>query len=242
MSYEFTRAELILGKEALSNLANSKVAVFGVGGVGGYVVEGLARCGIGEFVLVDNDIVDITNINRQIIATHKTIGRPKVEVAKERILEINPKAKVITHQVFYLPGNANEVIEDNYNYIVDAIDTVSAKIDLVVESKKRNIPIISCMGMGNKIDPTKIEISDLFKTSICPLAKTLRKELRKREISSLKVVYSKEEPIKPENLCDGDCNDESCITKRQIPGSVSFVPSVGGLIIAGEVIKDLIRI
>lgn len=248
MLHSFSRAELLLGQEAINKLKNSKVAIFGIGGVGGYVVEGLARCGVGKFVLVDDDTVCLTNINRQIIATTKTVGKPKVFVAKERILDINPKAQVEIYQTFYLPDKANELIKSDYNYIIDAIDTVTAKIDLVIQANKNNIPIISCMGVGNKLDPTRIEVSDIYKTSICPLAKVMRKELRKREINSLKVVYSKEEPIIPielNNSCRTNCictnKDRTCLSKRQIPGSVSFVPSVAGLIIAGEVIKDIIK-
>jgi len=240
--YEFSRTELILGKESIEKLKNSKVAVFGVGGVGSYVVEALVRCGVGKLVLVDNDCVCITNINRQIHATKKTIGKPKVEVMKDRILEINPKAEVITYQKFYLPDTADGLLADDYNYIVDAIDTVTGKIDLVVRAKAMGIPIISSMGTGNKLDPTRFELEDIYSTSVCPLAKVMRKELKKRNIPSLKVVYSKEEPIKPvvsyiPSLSDGGGDGH---IKRQVPGSVSFVPSVAGLIIAGEVVKDLL--
>lgn len=248
MLHSFSRTELLIGTEALNKLVQCKVAIFGIGGVGGFVMEGLARSGIGKFVLVDDDTVCLTNINRQIIATHKTIGKPKVEVARDRILEINPKAEVGIYQTFYLPENAKELIKDDFNYIIDAVDTISAKIDLVIQAKDKNIPIISSMGMGNKLDPTKIEVTDLSKTSMDPISKVMRKELRKRDIIHLKVVYSKEEPIKPlelDNICGDDCycqnKNKASIKKRQIPGSISFVPSVAGLIIAGEVVKDLIK-
>ncbi|MEL7568740.1 MAG: tRNA threonylcarbamoyladenosine dehydratase [Dehalobacterium sp.] len=246
---EFSRTTLLIGRVALEKLRNSKVAVFGIGGVGTFVVEGLVRAGIGKLVLIDDDSICLTNFNRQLHATRKTIGRPKVEVMKERILEINPKAEVVTHQKFYLPEYADELIKDDYDYIVDAVDTVTAKIDLAINAKKRNIPVISCMGAGNKLDPTKFEVADIFNTSVCPLAKVMRKELRKRGIESLKVVYSKEEPIKPRESEDSSCNENCicpegstrhCLTKRQVPGSISFVPSVAGLITAGEVVKDLI--
>lgn len=227
MDNQFSRTELIIGKEAVDKIKKSKIAVFGIGGVGSFVIEGLARAGIGNFILIDNDEVSESNINRQIIATTKTIGKPKIEVAKERILEINPKAKVETRKEFFMPDTEN-FFDDSISYIVDAIDTVTAKIELVVRAEKLNIPIISCMGTGNKLDPTKFEISDIYKTSVCPLAKVMRKELKTKGIRKLKVVYSKEEPTKQENK-EG----------KQVPGSISFVPSVAGLIIAGEVIKDI---
>lgn len=242
--HEFSRAELVLGKESIEKLKKSKVAVFGVGGVGSYAVEALVRCGVGKLVLIDNDCVCITNINRQIHATMKTVGKPKVEVMRDRVLDINPKVEVIIHQKFYLPDTAEELFADDYNYLIDAIDTVTGKIDLVVRAKAMNIPIISSMGAGNKIDPTRFEVADIYATSICPLAKVMRKELRKRNIDSLKVVYSTEEPIKPNrvHMPELTCNDgANSNTKRQLPGSVSFVPSVAGLIIAGEVVKDLIN-
>jgi len=226
---QFLRTESLIGKENVNKLKNATVAIFGLGGVGSYVLEGLARAGIGNFILVDKDEVDITNINRQIIATHKTIGKPKVEVAKERVLSINPKANVKIYQEFFKPETEG-IIDNSIDYIVDAIDTVTAKIELVVRANKLNIPIISCMGTGNKLDPTKFEVSDIYKTSVCPLAKVMRKELKARKINKLKVVYSKEEP-KNINLSN---------TNKAIPASISFVPSVAGLIIAGEVIKDLI--
>ena len=231
MFEQFSRTELLIGKEAIQKLNKSKVAVFGIGGVGSFVVEGLARAGIGNFILVDNDLVSISNLNRQIIATQKTIGKPKVYIAKERILEINPDANVEIFQEFFMP-ESKEILDNSVNYIIDAVDTVTAKIDLVVRAKKLNIPIISCMGTGNKLDPTKFEVADLFNTSVCPLAKVMRKELKERGIHKLKVVYSKEEPI---NISKEDGK------RKQVPGSISFVPSVAGLIIAGEVIKDIIE-
>jgi len=250
MLHEFSRTELLIGKEGLNRLKNAKVAVFGIGGVGTFAVEGLARSGVGKFVLIDDDCVCLTNINRQLHATRKTVGKPKVEVMKERILDINPKAEVKTIQSFYLPENANEMIEDDYDYIIDAVDTVTAKIDLVMQANKRNIPIISCMGAGNKLDPTKFEVTDIYKTSVCPLAKVMRRELKLRGVKKLKVVYSKETPIKPMEEEDSSCSNNcicppgttrKCTARHQIPGSISFVPSVAGLIISGEVIKDLIR-
>ena len=233
MLNQFSRTELLIGKEGIEKLQNAKVAIFGIGGVGSFVVEGLVRAGIGNFILVDKDTVDLTNLNRQMIATKKTIGKPKVEVAKERILEINPKAEVEIHQEFFMP-TSYDILDDTVDYIVDAVDTVTAKIELVMRANKKNIPIISSMGTGNKLDPTKFEVTDIYKTSICPLAKVMRKELRVRGIKELKVVYSKEEPIKPD--------ETKCIDKKQVPGSISFVPSVAGLIMAGEVIKDIIKI
>lgn len=232
MLNQFLRTELLVGKESIEKLNKAKVAIFGIGGVGSFVVEGLVRAGVEKFILVDNDKICLTNLNRQIIATHKTVGKYKVDVAKARILEINPNAKVETYQEFFMP-ESKEIIDETVDYIVDAIDTVTAKIELVLRANKLNIPIMSSMGTGNKLDPTKFEVADIYKTSVCPLAKVMRKELRARGIKKLKVVYSKEEPIK--------FNEKMDNTKRQIPGSVSFVPSVAGLIIAGEVIKDLIR-
>lgn len=219
------RTEMLIGKENLDKLANSTVAVFGCGGVGSYVAEGLVRAGIGNIVLIDNDVVDITNINRQLIADTTTINMPKVEVEKERLLKINPNLNIQIYKEFYNSTNSN-LLNNNYTYIVDAIDTVSSKISLIEEAFNRNIKIISSMGTGNKLDPTKFEVTDIYKTSVCPLAKVMRKELKKRNIPHLKVVYSKEEPI---------------ATNTRTPASISFVPSVAGLIIAGEVIKDIIN-
>lgn len=238
MQNQFSRTELLIGKDGIEKLHKAKVAVFGIGGVGSFVVEGLVRAGIEDFILVDKDIVDISNINRQIIATHKTVGRPKVEVSKERILEINPNANVEIYQEFFMP-DSKEILDESVDYVVDCVDTVTAKIELVVRANKLNIPIISSMGTGNKLDPTKFEVTDVFKTSVCPLAKVMRKELKARGIKKLKVVYSKEEPKKTEYY-EHVCTDGVC-TKKAVPASISFVPSVAGLIISGEVIKDIIE-
>ncbi len=245
MLHEFSRTELLIGKTALERLKHSKVAIFGIGGVGTFVVEGLARSGVGHFVLIDDDKVCLTNINRQLIATHKTVGQPKVEVMRDRILDINPQAEVEIHKVFYLPeiAEAEGLIRSDMDYVVDAIDTISAKIDLVVRAKALGIPVISCMGAGNKLDPTRFEVADIFKTSVCPLSKVMRRELKKRGVDSLKVVYSREDPLPAQETDTSSCPPDSapkCIHRRKIPGSVSFVPSVAGLIIASEVIKDLI--
>lgn len=247
MLNQFSRTELLIGKEGIEKLQNAKVAIFGIGGVGSFVVEGLVRAGIGNFILVDDDKVCLTNLNRQLIATRKTVGEPKVEVAKERILEINPNANVEIHQEFFMP-DSKEILDDTVDYVIDSIDTVTAKIELILRANKLNIPIISSMGTGNKLDPTRFEVTDIYKTSVCPLAKVMRKELRTRGIKELKVVYSKEEPIKPdetlgcrtENICPPE-TVRKCTSRNQVPGSISFVPSVVGLIIAGEVIKDIIR-
>lgn len=230
----FSRTEMLLGKEALHHLKNQRVAVFGIGGVGGYVVEALVRSGIGSIDVIDNDKISISNINRQIIATRKTIGKYKVDVMKERILDINPDCRVYTHPCFYLPDTKDGFDFCDYDYVVDAVDTVTAKIQLVMEAKEKEVPIISCMGTGNKLNPTELEVADLSKTSVCPLAKVMRRELKKRGIHHLKVVYSKEQPITPE-ICREETN------KRANPGSVAFVPPVAGFIIASEVIKDLIK-
>ena len=232
----FSRSALLLGEEGIEKLNKSKVAVFGVGGVGGYVAEALARSGVGHFVLVDNDDVSITNINRQIIATTKTVGRDKVEVMRERILEINPEADIEIRKCFYLPENADTFDFSNYSYVVDAVDTVTAKLEIIVRAKEADVPVISSMGAGNKLDPTKFEVADIYKTSVCPLAKVMRHECKKRGIKKLKVVYSKEESMKPIMTS----NEEIPEGKRAIPGSVAFVPSVAGLIIAGEVVKDIV--
>ena len=232
MSDQFSRTELLIGKEGLTKLKNIKVAIFGIGGVGSYVCEGLVRAGIYNFILVDNDKICLTNLNRQIHANIKTIGEYKVDIMKDRILEINPEANVTIHKEFYLPGNKEKILDKSVSYIVDAIDTVAGKIEIILNADKLDIPIISCMGTGNKLDPTKLEVTDIYKTSVCPLAKVMRKELRDRNIKNLKVVYSKEEPIKPQY-------DENTINERP-PGSVSFVPSVAGLVIASEIVKDII--
>ena len=248
MLNQFSRTELLIGKEGIEKLQNAKVAVFGIGGVGSFVVEGLVRAGVSNFILVDDDKICLTNLNRQIIATRKTIGKPKVEVAKERILEINPNANVEVYQEFFMP-DSKEILDDTVDYIVDSVDTVTAKIELVVRANKLNIPIISSMGTGNKLDPTRFEVTDIYKTSICPLAKVMRKELRNRGIKKLKVVYSKEKPITPTDDMAISCREHcvcppgtkrKCTARRAIPGSNAFVPSVVGLIIAGEVVKDLV--
>lgn len=248
MLNQFSRTELLFGKEAMEKLANARVAVFGVGGVGGYTVEALARSGVGTFDIIDDDKVCLTNINRQIIATRKTVGKYKVEVMKERILEINPKAVVHTHQCFYTPETADQFDFSQYSYVVDAIDTVTGKIELVMRAQAAGVPIMSSMGAGNKLDPTKFEVADIYKTSVCPLAKVMRRELKARRVKKLKVVYSKElvkKPIEDMSIsCRSNCicppgAERKCTDKRQIPGSTAFVPSVAGLIIAGEVIKDL---
>lgn len=243
MLNQFSRTELLLGKSSMERLSKCRVAVFGIGGVGGYVCEALARSGIGVFDLIDDDKVCLTNINRQIIATSKTVGRYKTDVMRERILDINPDAVVNTYQCFFLPENASDFPFDKYDYVVDAIDTVTAKIELVMQCQKAGVPIISSMGAGNKLDPTKFRVADIFKTQMDPLAKVMRRELKKRGVKKLKVVYSEEEPVIPvENMSESmaDCESERPGTKRRsIPGSTAFVPSVAGLIIAGEVIKDL---
>ena len=229
MLNQFSRTELVVGKDGVEKLNNTKIAIFGLGGVGSFALEGLVRAGIGNLVLIDNDCVELTNLNRQILATHKTIGKPKVEIAKQRILDINPNANVEIHQEFFMPETEG-ILDNSIDYIVDCIDTVTAKIELVVRAERLNIPIISCMGTGNKLEPTRFEVADIYKTSICPLAKVMRKELRNRGVKKLKVVYSKEEPIKS-NKKD----------RNQVPGSISFVPSVAGLIIAGEVVKTILN-
>lgn len=242
----FSRTQLVFGKEAMDRLKGSRVAVFGVGGVGGYTVEALARSGVGAIDIIDDDKVCLTNINRQIIATGKTVGKYKVDVAKERIEEINPDCKVTAFRTFYMPETADRFDFTEYDYIVDAIDTVTGKIALIENAKKAGTPIISSMGAGNKVDPTAFEVADIYKTSVCPLARVMRYELKRRGIKKLKVVYSKEKPIPP--IADEDPNGENgCLSmadkvagKRQVPGSTAFVPSVAGLIIAGEVIKDII--
>ena len=249
MLNQFSRTELLIGKEGIKKLQKAKVAIFGIGGVGSFVVEGLVRAGVENFVLVDDDKICLTNLNRQIIATRKTIGKYKVDVMKERILEINPNANVETYQEFYMPNSENKILDKTIDYVVDSIDTVTAKIELVMNCNELGIPIISSMGTGNKLDPSRFEITDIYKTSICPLAKVMRKELRKREIKKLKVIYSKEEPIKPDETLECSCKTNcicppgtkrKCAERNQVPGSISFVPSVAGLMIAGEVIKDII--
>lgn len=248
MLNRFSRTELLLGSDHMERLKNARVAVFGIGGVGGYTVEALARSGVGTLDLIDDDKVCLTNINRQIIATTKTVGKYKVDVAKERILDINPDAVVHTYKTFYMPDTADQFDFSNYDYVVDAIDTVTGKIQLVCQAEALGVPVISSMGAGNKLDPTAFEVSDIYKTSVCPLAKVMRRELKKRGIKKLKVVYSKEEPLTPVDDMAVNCRtncicppgaERKCTQRRQIPGSTAFVPSVVGLIIAGEVIKDL---
>ena len=278
MSEQFSRTELLIGREAMEVLASSRVAVFGVGGVGGYVAEALARSGVGELDLIDSDRICLSNLNRQIIALHSTIGRYKTDVMRERILDINPEAVVHVHRCFYLPENRAEFDFKRYSYVVDAVDTVTAKIGLVMQAQEAGVPIISSMGAGNKMDPTRFEVADLYKTSVCPLAKVMRRELKKRGVKRLKVVYSKEEPLQPAvvsaseellqpadmnvpenaNAAEGaavsmqaaavasaDAVPEDALrehaARRSVPGSNAFVPSAAGLIIAGEVVKDLIR-
>lgn len=238
---QFSRTELLLGREAMERLKNARVAVFGVGGVGGYVCEALARSGVGAFDLIDNDDVSLTNLNRQIIATHKTIGRAKVEVMRERILDINPNADVWIHECFFLPENASEFDFSKYDYVVDAVDTVTAKLEIIIRAKEENVPVISSMGAGNKLDASKFLVADIYKTKVCPLAKVMRRELKKRGVKKLKVVYSEEEALTP--IVNEAMKEELSLTqKRSIPGSVAFVPSVAGLILAGEVVKDIAKI
>lgn len=248
MLYEFSRSELLLRKEGMEKLKASTVAVFGIGGVGSFAVEALVRSGIGTIVIVDDDCICLTNINRQLIATRKTIGQAKVDIMKARIQEINPKTEVISHRSFFNADSVKDFNFQSYDYIIDSIDTISSKLLLIEIAHDKKIPIISCMGAGNKLDPTRFEVADIYKTSVCPLARVMRSELRKRKIPSLKVVYSTEPPLTPldneENSCKKNCicppeTVRKCSDRRVIPGSVSFVPSVAGLIIAGEVIKDI---
>ena len=250
MSERFSRTELLLGKEALAKLASSRIAVFGVGGVGGYAVEGLARSGIGAFDLIDNDVVCESNLNRQIIATEKTIGCYKADVAKERILSINPSAVVNVYRTFYLPETAGQFDFSNYDYVVDAIDTVTGKIALVLQAQAANVPVISSMGAGNKTDPTRFKVTDIYQTSVDPLAKIMRTALKKRGVKKLKVVWSDESPVSPVSPAypDEEKNSSLCAeekispVRRSVPGSLAFVPSVVGLIIAGEVVKDIAKV
>lgn len=237
MENMFARTELLLGKTNIDKLKKSTVIVFGIGGVGSYVVEALTRVGVGKIVIVDKDDISISNINRQLPATQQTIGLSKVKIMKERMLSINPEITVVAKQEFYLPGRADEFLNDDLDYIVDAVDNVTAKLDLICCAKEKNIPIISSMGTGNKLDPTRLEIADIKKTSVCPLAKVMRKELRKRNVDSVKVVYSKEEPVVPMTV-----DEEGNPIRSSVPGSISFVPSVAGLIIASEVVKDLLKL
>ena len=249
MEDRFSRSRMLLGADALKKLSSSRVAVFGVGGVGGYVVEALARCGVGSIDLIDNDRVVLSNLNRQIIATMDTIGRNKVDVMAERVLSINPEAAVYRHKCFFLPETASQFDFSAYDYVVDAIDTVTGKIQLILQAKEAGVPVISAMGAGNKLDPSRFEVADIYETSVDPLARVMRRELKKRGVTSLKVVYSREKPLQP--LSDQDPAETSDTAgtetgeegaahqRRSTPGSLAFVPSVAGLIIAGEVIKDL---
>lgn len=243
MCEQFIRTELLYGKTAMERLSKARIAVFGIGGVGGYTVEALVRSGVGAIDLIDNDDVCLSNLNRQIIATHKTVGMSKTDAAEERILDINPNCKVTKHKTFFTPQNSGEFDFSLYDYIVDAIDTVSGKIELVIKANEANIPIISSMGAGNKTNPALFEVADIYKTSVCPLARVMRNELKKRRIKKLKVVYSKEQPIKPTEteLSKTEKLQNTNTRRRQTPGNTAFVPSVAGLIIAGEVINDLTK-
>lgn len=250
VQHSLSRTELLIGKEGLDRLRNSRVIVFGVGGVGSFTVEALARAGVGEITLIDDDTVCLTNLNRQVHATYNTISQPKVDVMKERILSINRKCNVITHRVFVTPDNIEEIVPKDIDYVVDAIDTVTAKLALAEYCYKNGIRIMSSMGTGNKLDPTQFKVTDVFKTKVCPLAKVMRYELRKRGVEKLKVVYSEEVPRKPKAdevvTCKTGCvctgGTKKCASKRQIPGSISFVPPVAGMIIAGEVVRDILGI
>ena len=248
MLNQFSRTQLLLGQEGMEKLFQARVAVFGIGGVGGYTVEALARSGVGTLDLIDDDRICLTNLNRQIFATRKTVGQYKVDIAQQRILEINPKAVVHTYKTFYAPQTAELFDFTQYDYVVDAIDTVTGKLELVEQAEKAGVPIISCMGAGNKMDPTAFEVADIYETSVCPLARVMRRELKRRGIRKLKVVYSKEPPMTPIDdmsiSCRTNCicppgTARKCTQRRQVPGSNAFVPSVVGLIIAGEVVKDL---
>lgn len=248
MLNQFSRTQLLLGQGAMETLSRARVAVFGIGGVGGYVCEALVRSGIGHFDLIDDDRVCLTNLNRQIIATRNTVGQYKVEVMRERMLEINPDADIRLHKCFVLPENAGDFPYDSYDYVVDAIDTVSAKIQLILHAQQAGTPIISAMGAGNKLDAGRFRVADIYETKVCPLARVMRYELRKRGVKSLKVVYSEEQPIRPlEDLsisCRTHCicppgTKHKCTERRDIPGSTAFVPTVAGLLIAGEVVREL---
>lgn len=237
MLNQFSRTKLLLGSNAMEKLAAARVAIFGIGGVGGYVVEALARSGIGEFDLIDSDTISITNINRQIIATNKTLGLYKVDVMKERILDINPDAKIHTYKCFFMPSCENKFPFEKYSYVIDAVDTVTAKIAIIVKAKDCHVPVISSMGAGNKLDASQFKVADIYDTKVCPLAKVMRRELKKRGVKDLKVVYSEEMPLTP--CSKEDMEDTADKEGRPLPGSVAFIPSVAGLIIAGEVVKDL---
>ncbi|MCR5702739.1 MAG: tRNA threonylcarbamoyladenosine dehydratase [Lachnospiraceae bacterium] len=238
---QFSRTRLLLGADAMESLHSKKVAVFGIGGVGGYVCEALVRSGIGAFDLIDADTVSLTNLNRQIIATRKTIGKYKTEVMRDRMLDINPDVKVEIHNCFFLPENADDFHFSEYDYIVDAVDTVTAKIELIMRAEKAVVPIISAMGAGNKLDASRFKVADIYDTEVCPLARVMRRELKKRNIKKLKVVYSDEQPIRPLEGIPTDCNEDNNTRRKDVPGSTAFVPAVAGLLIAGEIVKDLSR-
>ena len=251
MLNQFSRTQLLIGVEAINKLTESRVAVFGIGGVGGYVCEALVRSGVGHFDLIDDDKVCLTNLNRQILATRKTVGKYKAEVMAERMQEINPEVDIRIHKCFFLPENADDFPFDEYNYVIDAVDTVTAKLELIMRCKSKNVPVISAMGAGNKLDAGRMKIADIYETSVCPLARVMRHELRKRGVKNLKVAYSDEQPIRPlEDMsisCRSHCicppgAQHKCIERRDIPGSTAFVPAVAGLLIAGEVVRDLCRV
>ena len=248
MLNQFSRTQLLLGPEVMETLSAKRVAVFGIGGVGGYVCEALVRSGIGSFDLIDDDKVCLTNLNRQIIATRKTVGKYKAEVMRDRMLEINPNAKIEIHKCFFLPENADEFPFNEYDYVVDAVDTVTAKIELILRSQKEGVPVISAMGAGNKLDAGRLKVADIYDTKVCPLARVMRRELKKRNVKKLKVVYSDEQPIRPLEDMSISCRthcicppgaQHKCTERRDIPGSTAFVPAVAGLLIAGEIVKDL---
>lgn len=248
MLNQFSRTQLLIGQDGMEKLANARVAIFGIGGVGGYVCEALVRSGVGKFDLIDDDRVCLTNLNRQIHATHRTVGQYKTDVMKARMLDINPYAEINVHKCFYLPENADQFPFDQYDYIVDAVDTVTAKIEIIMRAQRDNVPIISAMGAGNKMDASHFQIADIYDTKVCPLARVMRRELKKRNVKKLKVVYSDEQPVRPlEDMsisCRAHCicpsgTEHKCTDRRDIPGSTAFVPAVAGLLIAGEIVKDL---
>lgn len=250
MLNQFSRTQLLLGREAMDILAGSRVAVFGIGGVGGYVCEALVRSGVGAFDLIDDDKVCLTNLNRQILATRKTVGKYKADVMKERMLEINPDVDVCVHKCIFLPENADDFPFETYDYIVDAVDTVTAKIEIILRAREKKVPVISAMGAGNKLDPGRFKVADIYETRVCPLARVMRRELKKRGVKKQKVVYSDEQPIRPEEDMSISCRTHcicppgakhKCTERRDIPGSTAFVPAAAGLMIAGEVVKDLIK-
>ena len=250
MLNQFSRTQLLLGREAMDILAGSRVAVFGIDGVGGYVCEALVRSGVGAFDLIDDDKVCLTNLNRQILATRKTVGKYKADVMKERMLEINPDVDVCVHKCFFLPENADDFPFETYDYIVDAVDTVTAKIEIILRAREKKVPVISAMGAGNKLDPGRFKVADIYETRVCPLARVMRRELKKRGVKKQKVVYSDEQPIRPEEDMSISCRTHcicppgakhKCTERRDIPGSTAFVPAAAGLMIAGEVVKDLIK-